>query len=73
MFDNVFWRDILSILIVFFKSYVQRVLLHFRPFAIVSSVLNHALNPRNLMMRKKTASSVNHVHCGVIGLVLVLQ
>lgn len=31
VFDNVFWRDILSILIVFFKSYVQRVLLHFRP------------------------------------------
>ena len=29
-FDYVFWKEILSKLIVFFKSYVQRVLLNFR-------------------------------------------
>ena len=31
MFDNVFWQDMLSKLIVFFKTYMQRVLLNCRP------------------------------------------
>ena len=31
MFDSVFWQDMLSRLIVFFKTYMQRVLLNCRP------------------------------------------
>lgn len=45
MFDNVFWQDILSNLIVFFKFYIQRVLLNFRPICYCLFCAKPCLEP----------------------------
>ena len=75
IFDSVFWQDMLSKLIVFFRTYIicRESYLIAGLFAIVCAVESLALNQRNFTMKKKTASSVAHVYCGVIGVVLVLQ